>query len=92
MRGCGCGKQERLERERERLAAEEKRERWARFLGPYMRVAVICGGTGPGREASLLSARTLLDQLDTIHHLEAGESHISQSVSRSTPLPATYVT
>ncbi|CAL8461852.1 g1383 [Coccomyxa elongata] len=62
---------ERLERERDQLAAEESRARWARFLGPYLRVAVICGGTGPGREASLLSARTLLDQLDTIHHLEA---------------------
>ena len=59
--------------ERAQLRAEQEIERWARILGPCLRVGVICGGTGPGREASLHSARTLLDQLDTIHHLEAGE-------------------
>ncbi len=64
---------EQLALERERLVAQEGQERWARILGPCLRVGVICGGTGASREASLHSARTLLDQLDTIHHLQAGK-------------------
>lgn len=71
-----CVQQEELAAERERIKAEAEGERWARILGPCLRVGVICGGSGAGREASLHSARTLLDQLDTIHHLEAGESRV----------------
>ncbi len=39
---------------------------WARTLGPYMRVAVLCGGPGLKREATMDYARTAVAQLDTL--------------------------
>lgn len=63
-----------LAQETERLLKEEDREAWERILGPYLRVGVLCGGTGVNREASLQGARTVVQQLDTLHLLETGRA------------------
>ncbi len=52
--------------------AEELHATWARALGPCMRVGVLCGGNGPGRDASLDAARMLVDHLETIHLFDTG--------------------
>lgn len=41
-------------------------QQWAQRLGPYMRVAVLCGGPGLRREASMECARTAVAHLDTL--------------------------
>lgn len=46
--------------------AEALEVQWGRTLGPYMRVAVLCGGPGLKREATMDYARTVVAQLDTL--------------------------
>ena len=46
--------------------AEALEVQWGRTLGPYMRVAVLCGGPGLKREATMDYARTAVAQLDTL--------------------------
>ena len=45
---------------------------WGRMLGPYMRVAVLCGGPGLKREASMDHARIAVAQLDTLARFDHG--------------------
>ena len=47
-------------------------QHWARRLGPCLRVAVLCGGPGLNREASLEHARTVVAHLDTLDRFEDG--------------------
>ena len=47
-------------------------QHWARRLGPCLRVAVLCGGPGLNREASLEHARTVVGHLDTLDRFEDG--------------------
>ena len=47
-------------------------QHWARRLGPCMRVAVLCGGPGLNREASMEHARTVVAHLDTLDRFQDG--------------------
>ena len=53
---------------------EELEAQWAQTLGPCLRVAVLCGGSGLGREASMDRARTVVAQLDTLARFDDGEA------------------
>ena len=71
LAACGCqGRWHALqERENEELLirmAEDLEAQWGRTLGPYMRVAVLCGGPGLKRGATMDHARTVVAQLDTL--------------------------
>ena len=46
---------------------------WARILGPAIRVAILCGGAGPDREASVDAARAAAEHIDTLHMFAYGE-------------------
>ena len=46
--------------------AEALESQWGRTLGPYMRVALLCGGPGLRREATMDHARTIVTHLDTL--------------------------
>jgi hypothetical protein len=53
---------------------DELEAQWAQTLGPCLRVAVLCGGSGLGREASMDCARTVVAQLDTLARFTDGEA------------------
>lgn len=53
---------------------DELEAQWAHTLGPCLRVAVLCGGSGLGREASMECARTVVAQLDTLARFTDGEA------------------
>ena len=59
--------------------AEDLEAQWARTLGPYMRVAVLCGGPGLRREATMDYARTVVAQLDTLARFGDGAALASIS-------------
>ena len=70
-RGCGAWQEE------SDIAAldvmlDDIEQHWARRLGPCMRVAVLAGGPGLNREASLEHARTVVGHLDTLDRFEDG--------------------